>query len=171
MFKTLLGGIAAPIISATTAAAVPAVLDAFDSPLNAGDATSAVAQAGAGEDFGNLSLFFGAAEDLIADVIVTINPYNIVGGVAANTIEISYSVDGGATTLLPITPSTGAGTSELSFGLLAAETATFFLNGEAGPTGNIVTFSVTTAAAVPVAPAGVMLLTALGALALRRRAA
>lgn len=158
-------------ISASTVGAV--TTDPFDpASLNRGDTTSAYAEAGNNEAFNNTELFFSANDSLRADVSITINPYN-QGVTTPNTIDVSYSINGGSMTSLAITqvavtPTKSIGGAGGIFDLAAGDKLSFFLNGNAGSSGNQVTFEVTTAA-VPVLPAGMFLLSGLAAMGLKRR--
>ena len=165
---------AALAISASAAFAVSTT--PFDTPLSAGDGTLGNVVAASFESFNMASLSFTAADNLLAEISITINPFFVShGGQASNSISLSYAINSGAEVPLPITsiavpPSGSIGATGVAFTLMAGDTATFFVDGTAGQSGNQVTFAVETSpAAVPVAPAGVLLITALGALAMGRR--
>lgn len=156
--------------AATMASAVS--IDAFDTPLSAGDATQGSADAMAGESFGMTTLNFTAATPLRAAVSITVNPFlTDVSGNPGNTISIAYSIDGGLAVAIPVTaivaPPIGAAAASID--LEAGETVSFFVTGTAGQSGNQVTFAVETSE-VPLAPAGALALTGVAALAAARRA-
>lgn len=178
MFKTLAVASAATVLLTSTAWAVS--VSPFDTPLSAGDNTNGSATASAFEDFGATQLSFTAATDLDSETSITVNPYLVdLTGTPSNDITLEYAINGGATTVLPITVvDIGVGTigaTGVSVGLTTGDTLTFFINGTAGQSGNLVTFAVETTESlgvVPLAPAAAFTLVgalALGSMGRRRR--
>lgn len=145
----------------------------FASPLSAGDSTLGNTVASAFEDFSFTTLSFTAATDLVADTSITINPFlTDVTGSPTNSIGLSYSINGASAIALPIVNVLTIGASELR-GLVmdAGDTLSYFVTGTAGRSGNQVTFAVETSPVAPIPlPAGALLmLTALGGMAVVRR--
>jgi len=160
---------AALCIASTAAHAVTAT--PFDTPLSAGDSTFGNVTASAFEDFGLTSLSLTAAEALEAMVSITVNPFMTdVTGNPANSIGLSYSINGGTATAIPVTAITTPpiGFAGLSTILGAGDVLSFFVEGTAGQSGNQVTFAVETAA-VPVPAALLFGMTGLGAFGAMRR--
>lgn len=161
---------AAAICVASTAAHAVSVMP-FDTPLSAGDNTLGNAVASPFENFGLTSLSLTAANDLTALVSITVNPFlTDVQGSPANSIGISYAINGGSMTALPIT---AIATPPIGFGgltqnLLAGDVLSFFVSGTAGQSGNQVTFAVETAP-IPVPAALLFGMSGLGAFAALRR--
>ncbi len=150
----------------------------YQSPLSGGDSSLANAIATAGESFGGTELSFTAADWLNSFTSITINPFNATGGFPANSISLSYAVNGGETTALDIIPTpspfnspnaSATGSSFLEMMLNQGDTLSFFINGSAGASGNQVTFATNTAA-VPLPAAGLLYLAGVGGVvALRRK--
>lgn len=147
--KTLVGAAAALVMSFAASSAHAVTVSPFSTPLNPGDNTNGLAQATAFEDFGMTTLLTTAADDLIAEVSVTINPFMTdLAGTPTNSIDIAYSINGGSAIALNIitvgTPVGTIGAAGVEFALFAGDTVSFFVTGVAGQSGNLVTFVVET---------------------------
>lgn len=165
--------VAATAISATAAFAVST--SPFSTPLSPGDSTLGSATASAFENFGMTTLLFTAADDLLASYTAIIDPFftDLVGA-PLTSISLAYSVNGGATSAISITPLTtpavGAAGGNVLLG--AGDTLSFFISGQAGQSGNTVSFGIETSdvpvPSVPVLPAGYLAVTGLAALGATR---
>ncbi|WP_136636906.1 VPLPA-CTERM sorting domain-containing protein [Pseudooceanicola onchidii] len=176
-YKTFIAA-SALALSATAASAI--TID-FDTPMAAGENTSAYVGipkfsefAADGKNY--IGLSFTADNNLYALTQFTINPYNTdLEGNPANSIAIAYSIDGSAPVdlaiLAGITPTGTVGSGGVGFYLLAGQTVEFRVSGESGQSGNQVTFAVETTEtpAVPLPAAGFLMVGALGAMGVIRR--
>jgi hypothetical protein len=157
---------AAALSLLASAASAVTVTDFDPNALNAGDSTFGNAVADATEDFGSTTLFFSANEDLEAFTSITINPFNT--GQGANSIAISYAINGGSSMSVDLFPAGPIGWGQVDLDLMSGDQVMFAISGIAGASGNQVTFAVGTAGAPPILPlpAGAILLTTgLGAFA------
>jgi len=171
MFMKTMASAAAICIASTAAHAVS--VTPFATPLSAGDSTFGNATAVAFEDFGSTALSFTAATDLAAQVSATVNPFMTnVSGAPANSIALSYSVNGGAVVALPLTTIPvgpgNIGGAGMSIVLAAGDVLSYFISGVAGQSGNQVTFAVETAP-VPVPAALLFGLSGMAAFGAMRR--
>lgn len=189
MMKPIKALIAATVLGmSATAASAATVYDGdidtleFRTPMFAGDPNRANAVADPFEYFSTATvtytgLSFTADEDLLSRTQFTINPYFLdLDGNPANSIAIAYSVDGDTAIDLAIVPTntdTGiTGSGGLEIFLFAGQTLEFQITGQAGASGNQVTFQTDTfdVSQVPAPAAGVLMVGALGAFgALRRK--
>ena len=178
--KNLLKTVSLAIAVVVAGAAAHAVtITSFNTPLSAGDGALGSATAAAHESFANATLSTTAATDLELSALITVNPSDLFG--SSDNISLSYAVNGAATTAITVFQSVfRTGFAGLDLSLDAGDTLEFFVNGTAGGSGNVVSFSVTTSAPsagpspapVPLPAAGFMLLAGLGGLvAMRKRAA
>ncbi|SNR42244.1 VPLPA-CTERM sorting domain-containing protein [Puniceibacterium sediminis] len=125
------------------------------------------------DTFANQTATFVAGENLNGITIsVTINPYLTVtpsSPTLSNSIALSYSLNGGATTPITITKFGAVGGATIENFIMATnDVFRFFVNGVAGKSGNTVTLNVL-APAVPLPAAGLLLLGGIAGLASARR--
>jgi hypothetical protein len=169
---------------ALTAALVLAPLSAsaatssgfFDTPalnITADDFAQGGVTAAARENFNNKTGTLTFAEDLLATISLTVNPYlnATSGGGLSNSISVFYSLNAGTQTLIALTKTGAVGVATLeNFALSNGDTLAFIISGAAGRSGNAVTVNVETfSAAVPLPAAGLLLIAALGGFAVVRR--
>lgn len=176
--KRTLGQLALAGVFAILAGSASAVtIDPFDPLLNAGDNTLGNAVADPLEFYeggSGTELFFDVAEALRANISITINPYLLSpNGTPSNDIDLFYSISGGAPMEIAVTqtlvPAFAAiGSAGLNLVLAAGQEVRFFVEGQAGGSGNQVTFIVETSV-VPIGATGLLLLSGFGALAATRR--
>lgn len=175
MTSTLRALAIAATFSTVASMASAVVTTPFATPLSAGDNTFGNAKADPGASFGLTALTFTAATPLRAAVSFTINPFlTDLSGNPANSISLAYSINGGAfnalaVTAVPVGSFGTIGAGETSILAEAGDVVSFFISGTAGQSGNQVTFAIETSE-VPIAPAGALALTGVGALAAARRA-
>jgi len=146
-----------------------------DATIDAGGAARGVVDGDLFENFGSTSGTVTVLGQASALFTATINPYlpALSGGGFSNSVSISYALNDGPETILPIEPTLGTGAGRQTFTLAANDVLRFGVSGEAGREGNLVTLAVSTVSTMPAAiplPAGAALfLSAFAALGLVRR--
>ncbi|GAA6147461.1 VPLPA-CTERM sorting domain-containing protein [Pseudooceanicola nitratireducens] len=154
--------------AATTASAVS--VSSYDADLYIGDEVSVGVETVGYESFGNTAVSFNVMQESRVFGSFTVNPYNM-NPQSPDYVTIEYSFEGGPLMNIDLTGAP-ANNPVLAFAfgneVFTPGVLTFYINGVSGKGGGTVDIDLTVSA-VPVAPAGVMLLSGLGALVARRR--
>jgi hypothetical protein len=177
MFSTFRNvALAAALVLAPLSVSAATSSGFFDAPvlnITADDFAQGSVTATARENFNNKTGTLTFAEDLLATISLTVNPYlnAVSGGGLSNSISVFYKLNAGTQTQIILTKvgSNGVATLE-NFALSNGDTLAFIISGAAGRSGNAVTVNVETfSAAVPLPAAGLLLIAALGGFAVVRR--